>query len=122
MTMSLLATVLFGFSANSISLTRLAKAADGTSVAAALGQQKLEQLRSLPLGAAQLAPGQYADAQTLRADGAAGGPFSRAWTVSAKDTPRLGLKTVTVDVTWTDSRAHTSRIAAYVRCSTVPCA
>lgn len=122
MTMSLLATVLFGFSANSISLTRLAKAADSTSVAAALGQQKLEQLRSLPLGAALLAPGQYADAATLRADGSVGGPFSRTWTVSAKDTPRLGLKTVTVDVTWTDSRSHTSRIAAYVRCSTVPCA
>src|SRR5947209_1899248 len=65
-------------SAGSITLTRGGKLADATNVATALAQQKLELLRSMPLGAAALAPGNYVDAANpLLADGTthAGAPF-----------------------------------------------
>ena len=118
-----LGVALLAFANNSISVTRTAKAADDTSAAHALAQQKLEQLRSLPLGSATLNPGSYTDAVTpMHADGTAGGFFRRAWTVSANNVPTFGLRTVTVTVTWTDSRTHSTRVAAYVRCSVIPCA
>jgi Tfp pilus assembly protein PilV len=118
-----LGIALLGFAANSISLTRSAKTADSTSAAHALAQQELERLRSMPLGAAALIPGTYQDANNpLTADGLAGGTFERAWVVSGNDVPTWGLKTVTVTVQWTDPTAtHATRIAAYVRCSTIPC-
>jgi Tfp pilus assembly protein PilV len=111
-----------GFAANSASLTRMGKTADSVTAATALAQQQLEALRGLPLGAAALSPGSYTDpANPLSADGSSGGVFQRSWTVSANDTPRTGLRTVTVRVSWTDSRSHTAQLAAYVRCSNIPC-
>ena len=116
------AVALLAFAGNSLSLTRGLKTADSVSAGTALGVQKLEQLRSTPLGAAGLATGLYYDpANPLKADGTGGGTFSRSWSVSAKDTPRFGLKTVTVTVAWTDSKPHSTAVAAYVRCSTIPC-
>jgi hypothetical protein len=112
---------LLAFATNSISLTRSTKTADSVGAATGLAQEKLERLRSMPLGAAQLAPGFYADTTTLKADGTASGPYTRWWTVSAGNQPSLGLKTVTVNVFWTDSQLHTTRVAAYVRCSVIPC-
>jgi len=113
---------LAGFAVSTVSITRTQKGADSTSAAHALAQQKLEQLRSTPLGAAQVLPGNYTDtANPLKADGTAGGSFLRTWTVSANNAPALGLRTVTVTVTWADSRPHTTTLAAYVRCSTIPC-
>ena len=113
---------LLAFAGNSISLTRGLKAADSTAAAAALAVQKLEQLRSMPLGSSGLVTGLYYDSSNpLKADGTSGGPYGRRWVVSSKDTPRLGLKTVTVTVSWTDSKAHETRVAAFVRCSTIPC-
>src|SRR5436853_4614260 len=52
-----LAVALMAFAANTIWLTRDEKSADSTSAAHALAQQKLEQLRSTPLGAPEVAPG-----------------------------------------------------------------
>ncbi|HYV57627.1 MAG TPA: hypothetical protein VE911_08780 [Candidatus Nitrosopolaris sp.] len=114
---------LLAFAGNSVSVTRNLKSADATAAATALALQKLEQLRSMPLGATQLAtPGLYYDAANpLKADGTSGGIYSRYWSVSQKDTPRFGLKSITVSVDWTDSKSHTTRVAAYVRCSTIPC-
>lgn len=117
-----LSVALLGLASSSISLTRQAKTADSLSAATALAQERLEQLRSMPLDAPQLAPGRYDDPDNpLRANGTPGGRFNRSWTVSPKDTPRFGLKTVVVTLTWTDSRPQTTRLAAYVRCSTLPC-
>jgi Tfp pilus assembly protein PilV len=111
-----------GFAVNSVSLTRIDKTAASVTEATALAQQQLEALRALPLGAAQLAPGVYTDpANPLAADGGGGGVFDRSWTVSGNDAPRAGLRTVTVRVSWTDSQPHSTRVAAYVRCSTIPC-
>src|SRR2546426_4607615 len=120
--LSFIAASLLGLSAASISLTRNSKGADSTSAATALAQQKLEQLRSMPLNATQLDPGIYYDAgNKLKADGTSGGIFDRSWLVSLKDTPRPGLKTVTVTVAWTDSRSHSTQVASFVRCNAVPC-
>jgi Tfp pilus assembly protein PilV len=113
---------LLGFASRSVSVTRGAKMADSVSSATGLALQKMEQLRSMPLGAAQLASGQYSDDGTLKADGTAGGLYTRSWVVSAINQPTWGLKTVTVTVAWTDSSAHTAKLSAYVRCSTIPCA
>jgi len=119
---TLMTTGLLALGGGAINLTRNLKTADSTGVATALAQQQLELLRSMPLGAAQLAPGDYTDAANpLRADGTTGGVFTRTWTVSPKDTPSFGVKTVTVRVSWTDHRPHTTTVAGYVRCSTVPC-
>jgi Tfp pilus assembly protein PilV len=118
---ALLGIGVLGLSGNTVLLTRASKTADSASAATGLAQQKLEELRSTPLGAAELAPGIYTDLTTLKADGTPSGPFSRTWSVSAVDTPSFGLKTVTVTVRWTDSRLHQTRAAAYVRCSRVPC-
>jgi Tfp pilus assembly protein PilV len=117
-----LGVALLGLAAGRVGATQRSKTADGVAAANALAVQKLEQLRSMPLGAAQLASGQYYDpANPLKADGTGGGVYSRSWTVSAKDSPRWGLKTVTVTVTWDDSRPHTTRVAAYIRCAAIPC-
>ncbi|TMA38827.1 MAG: hypothetical protein E6J79_05435 [Deltaproteobacteria bacterium] len=117
-----IAVAILGLSAASVALTRNSKGADSTSAATALAQQKLEQLRSMPLNATQLDPGIYYDAgNKLKADGTSGGIFDRSWLVSLKDTPRPGLKTVTVTVAWTDSRSHSTQVASFVRCNAVPC-
>ncbi len=115
-----LAVALMAFAANTISLTHNEKSADSTSAAHALAQQKLEQIRSMPLGAPQAAPGSYTDG-ALAADGTAGGIFSRNWTISANNSPSWGLRTVTVTVSWNDPRAHSTQLSAYIRCSTIPC-
>ena len=115
---ALLAVALLGFSSNSVSLTRSAKTADSVAVAMGLAQQRLELIRSSPLGA--VVSGSFNDATTLKANGTANGPYSRSWVITL-DTPRSGVRTVTVSVSWTDSRAHTVQLAAYVRCPTVPC-
>src|SRR6185295_8593190 len=82
-----LGLALLGLAASTVGITHSGKTSDGLAAANALAVQKLEQLRSMPLGAAQLAPGDYVDASNpLRADGTAGGPYTRSWTVSAKDT------------------------------------
>jgi type II secretory pathway pseudopilin PulG len=111
-----------GLAVNSVAGTHRVKNADATAAAHALVQQKLEQLRSLPLGDTQHTPGQYYDsANNLKADGTSGGTFNRSWQVSLKDTPSFGLKTVTVTVAWNDGASHSTKMAAYVRCSTIPC-
>lgn len=120
--MGFIGVAVIGFAMNSVTLTRANKTAAAVTAATALAQQKLEELRSLPLGAAQLTPGSYVDGvNPMQEDGTAGGLFRRSWTVSANDQPRAGIRTVTVTVAWTDSRPHTTRVAAFVRCSQIPC-
>ena len=120
-TTGLLAIAMAGMTANSIYLVHAAKGSDNSGAATALAQRKLEELRSMPLGAAGHTSGNYQDVGTLEADGTANGPFTRSWQVSLKDQPGWGLKTVSVSVAWRDSIARTTRLMAYVRCSTSPC-
>src|SRR6185369_16489382 len=119
---SLVAGALLGMAMGAINLSQQSKSSDATSAATALALEKLELLRSMPLDAAAFAPGIYYDpANPMNADGTSGGKYRRSWNVSLKDTPRFGVKTVTVTVSWKDSRPHATTIAAYVRCSTIPC-
>jgi hypothetical protein len=119
---SLVCGALLGLAMGAINVSRTAKTADSTAAATALATEKLEQLRSMPLDAAAFVPGIYFDsANPLTADGVTGGIYRRRWQVSAKDTPSFGVKTVTVTVSWRDSNDHATTVAAYVRCSTVPC-
>jgi Tfp pilus assembly protein PilV len=118
---TMLGVALLGLGGNAITLSRASKGADGTIAGNALAQAKIEQLRSLPLGSPAVATGAYQEQATLAADGSIGGPYLRTWVVSNGDVPHWGLKTVTVTVAWTDSRSHATQVAAYVRCSTVPC-
>ena len=119
---SLVCGALLGLAMGAINVSRTAKTADSTAAVTALATEKLEQLRSMPLDAAAFVPGIYYDpANPLTADGVMGGIYRRRWQVSAKDTPSFGVKTVTVTVSWRDSNDHATSVAAYVRCSTVPC-
>ena len=119
---ALVAGALLGLGMGAINVSQNSKSADATAAGTSLAMEKLEQLRSMPLDAAAFVPGIYYDpANPLTADGVMGGIYRRRWQVSAKDTPSFGVKTVTVTVSWRDSNDHATSVAAYVRCSTVPC-
>jgi Tfp pilus assembly protein PilV len=120
MTAALLGISFMALTAGSLIMTRAAKSADSTGAATALATERLELLRSMPLDAAQHTPGAYSGG-SFSPNGNAGGPITISWVVSARDTPRAGLKTVTVSATWTDTTTHTVQVAGYVRCSIVPC-
>ena len=112
---------LLGLSASSVMLARGAKASDMTAAATALTVERIELLRSMPLGSAGHVPGTYSGG-ALQANGAAGGPFNVDWVVSANDTPTWGLKTVRVTTSWTQQgTARQVRLAGLVRCSKTPC-
>ena len=115
---ALFAIALLGFSSNTISVTRSSKTSDSVSVATALAQERLELLRSSQIGT--VSGGTFNDATTLNADGTANGPYTRSWTVN-KDVPRAGVRTITVSVSWTDTRSHAVQVAGFVRCQTIPC-
>jgi Tfp pilus assembly protein PilV len=122
---ALVGGALLGLAMGAINVSQNSKSADATAAATGLATEKLEQLRSMPLDAAAFVPGIYYDnANPMKADGTSGGSgaiYRRRWNVSLKDTPRFGVKTVTVTVAWKDSRPHETSLAAYVRCSTIPC-
>ena len=119
---ALVSGALLGLGMGAINVSQNSKSADATAAATSLAMEKLEQLRSLPLDATAFVPGLYYDgANPMQADGTVGGIYRRRWNVSNKDTPRFGLKTVSVTVSWRDARQHETSVAAYVRCSTIPC-
>lgn len=120
MAASLLGIAFMGLTAGSLVLTRAAKSADSTGAATALASERLERLRSMPMGAAGHTPGTYTGG-TFNPNGSAGGPITIGWTVSAMNTPRPGLKTVTVSASWWSTTNHTVQVSGYVRCPTVPC-
>src|SRR5262245_28999226 len=98
-TTGIVAVGLLGLQARTILMTRLAKQADSTSAATGLGSKQLEILRSMPLDPPGHIPGSY-DGGYYYPNGSTGGPINVSWTVSANDTPRAGLKTVTVTSAW----------------------
>src|SRR5262245_34953039 len=112
MAASLLGIAFMGLTTSSLVLTRAAKSADMTSAATALASERLEVLRSMPLGAAGHNPGSY-NGGTFKPNGAAGGPITIAWTVSAMNTPRNGLKTITVSASWFSTTNHNLQVSGY---------
>jgi len=112
---------LLGLSASSVMLARASVVADMTSAATALTVERIEVLRSLPLGDAATNPGTYSGGSKY-ANGTSGGPFNVAWVVSPINQPAEGLKTVTVTTTWTQQgKAREVHLAALVRCPKTPC-
>lgn len=119
---AILGFALLAFQASAITLTRSAKESDSTAAATALAQQQLELLRSFPLGHAGHTPGNYAHpSNPLTADGQPNGRYTLTWTVSNRDVPDFGLKTVLVSVAWNDPRPRTMQLGGFVRCTLVPC-
>ena len=121
MAAGLMGVGLLGLSASSIMLSRSAKSADMTAAATALTTERLELIRSMPLGAPGHTPGNY-NGGYYQPNGASGGPFNVSWVVSGNNTPTWGLRTVTVTTSWSQQgSAKNVRLAAFVRCSTTPC-
>ena len=119
---SLLAVAMMALNMTSISLARGTKTADSYSAATALATEQLEIVRAMPVGSAGHAPGSYASANNpLTADGLAGGRYTRTWTVSANNSPSDGLRTVTMNVSWTDSEPHNLQLVGFIRCQNLPC-
>jgi type II secretory pathway pseudopilin PulG len=120
--LSIFSLVAAGLTANSIAAIRSNRVSRGLSVAAALAQDKLEQLRALDpsTGPADLTAGFHADpGNPLSAAGQSGGPYVRRWTVTA-DTPALGLSTVVVTVSRGEGAGRAVRMVGYV-CSSQAC-
>jgi prepilin-type N-terminal cleavage/methylation domain-containing protein len=120
-TMGIMSVGVLGLSASAIELSRTAKWADMSAAATALSSERLELIRSQPLGSALHAPGDYT-AGTMQADGTADGPYTVSWVVSANDTPTWGLRSVTVTTSWNQyDNARQVQVGALIRCSKTPC-
>ena len=119
--MAIMGVGVLGLSASAIELTRTAKWADTSAAATALATRQLELLRSQPLGSSYHTPGTY-NGSSMWANGAANGPFTVSWVVSANDTPTWGVRSVTVTTSWNQFNvARTVRVGALIRCSKTPC-
>lgn len=111
-----------GLAANTLAVVRNNRVSSARSVATALAQDQIEQLRALDpsAGPPQLVSGNHADDHNpLTALGASGGTFTRQWTVT-RDSPAPGLSTVVVTVSWADGPARSVHLTAYV-CQTPTC-
>ncbi|MGD9764843.1 MAG: hypothetical protein AB7V27_14105 [Candidatus Binatia bacterium] len=115
------ALVAAGMGAQTIATIQANSSSRATTAAAALIQDKIEQLRALDPAAnpAALRPGTYSDPQPLNEVGAAGGRFTRSWTITA-DVPRRGLSQVVVAVSWKDPIPRTLQSTTFL-CRTATC-
>jgi Tfp pilus assembly protein PilV len=119
---SILAFAMLSFTTAAVALTRGEKEADSTAQATALAIEQLELLRHLPLESAQHTPGNYSNpSNPITGAGDPNGRYNVTWSVSNRDVPDFGLKTILVNVAWNDTRARSVRIGGFVRCSEVPC-
>jgi prepilin-type N-terminal cleavage/methylation domain-containing protein len=120
--MAILAIIAAGAATGTIGTMRGNLSSRTATVAAALIHDKIEQLRALDptTNPADLTAGTHNDAlNPLTELGAAGGIYSRSWTIVA-NSPRQGLADVKVTVTWKDPRSRTLSSATYL-CLTATC-
>jgi prepilin-type N-terminal cleavage/methylation domain-containing protein len=111
-----------GLAANSISVMRYNHVSHTLSMATALAQDEIEQLRALDpsTNPAVLTVGTHQDANNpITSVGASGGRFTRSWTLT-RDAPVPGIATVIVNVAWTDSVPHNVQLLTYY-CQTTTC-
>jgi prepilin-type N-terminal cleavage/methylation domain-containing protein len=121
--LSIFSIVAAGLAVNSVTAVRANRVSRELSVASALAQDKIEQLRAMDPASNpfDLMAGWHADANNpLTATAQRGGIFIRQWTV-VKNIPALGLSTVVVQVTWNDSGVHSMRMIGYL-CASQACA
>ena len=106
---SVLSICLLGFSTGTTAILRANQQNNNLTAAAMLAQDKLEELKVVPtLPASGTETG-------LDADGAAGGIFDRAWTITPNYAAVANLTQIGVTLTWTDHTAHTLLVATVRR-------
>lgn len=108
----------------SVSATRGDDVSKTTAAAAALVNDKIEQLRALDPSAspfpADLTAGNHSDpANPLTASGGSNGTYTRTWTVT-ENTPARGLAEVVVSLAWNTPTPRTLTGVTYV-CTTAAC-
>jgi prepilin-type N-terminal cleavage/methylation domain-containing protein len=111
-----------GLAANTIAVVRANRISNALSVATALAQDEVEQLRALDPAAnpPALVAGTHTDPNNpLTATGATGGLYSREWVVT-RDIPIPGLSTVLVSVSWADGEMRTLHMSALL-CQSATC-
>ncbi len=119
---SLFALIAAGLASTTVAAIRANNTSKQITAAAALVQNKLEQLRSLDPAAApaDLTPGTHTDpGNPLTPLGGGGGSFTRTWQVTS-NTPVLKVSRVAVTVSWTVPVASSVTGVTYV-CETRTC-
>jgi len=108
---TILAMISLSFALGADRATRYNMYAQSLTAATTLAHDKVEQLEQKASTDAELTAGVHADAITpMKADGTAGGLYTRVWTVT-NNVPVTGLKTVEVRVAWSlYGELHTVRI------------
>jgi len=120
--LTVFAIVAAGAAAGTIATIRGNSASRCATVAAALIQDKIEQLRSLDpsTNPGDLTAGTHNDTRNPMTElGQAGGMFNRSWTI-VTNSPRLGLAEAKVTVTWKDPQARSLSSATYL-CLSATC-
>jgi type II secretory pathway pseudopilin PulG len=120
--MAIFGIVAAGLAVNTVAVVRANRVSNSLSIATMLAQDEIEQLRALDPEANPdaLAAGTHTDANNpLTPTGAAGGRYTRQWTVT-RNSPLSGLATVVVSVSWADGSTRTLRMSALV-CLTEAC-
>jgi len=107
----ILAMISLSFALGAGSAVRYNGFAQTLTTATTLGHAKIEELTEKASTDPQLTAGNHADPNSpLKADGTAGGTYTRSWTVT-NNVPVNGLKTVEVQVGWSIyGKAHTLRL------------
>lgn len=90
---------ILGILAESSAAVRGGRQASQSTAGASLGQAKIEELKGVRFN--DLASG--TDATTLDANGAAGGIFTRSWTVASQTINGVPAKQITVTVAWPET-------------------
>src|SRR5262249_29530475 len=120
--MSMFAVIAAGMAKGTMSTIRTNTLSKDTMAAASLVQGSIETFRAIDptTNPALLTAGTHADANNpIPSLGAAGGYFTRTWTVTA-NTPRTGMSEVVVTVSWRSVTTQTLTGVAYL-CSTSTC-
>ncbi len=121
--MTVFAIAAAGLASTTISTTKSNSTSRHTTVAIALIQDKIEELRSMDptTNPADFAGGSHADASNpMTALGAAGGAYTRTWQVNL-NTPAIGLSEVVVTVAWNSPDGPRSLSAVTFICRTASC-
>lgn len=106
----------------SIGVVRYNRVSHGLSIATALAQDEIEQLRALDpsTNPAALTVGTHQDANNpITSVGTSGGRFTRSWSVT-RNAPVPGIATVIVNVAWTDGVPYNVQLLTYC-CQSTTC-
>jgi prepilin-type N-terminal cleavage/methylation domain-containing protein len=121
--MAIFAVAAVGLVATTVSTTKSNSTSRHTTVASALIQDKIEELRAMDpsLNPADFAPGTHVDAANpMTALGEPGGIYVRSWNVTA-NVPAIGLAEVVVTLAWNTPDGPRSLRAASLLCQTATC-